>query len=127
MSGTCEVDFGDMSDDADPCDFWNVTEPRARKAHACTECQESIKIGDTYHRVAWKFEGTVGTDKVCEGCWEAMQEFEYRIYGGSFWEFMREEWNGGANVQGCINRLVTTNAKAHMHSQWFKWKFPEKR
>ena len=126
MDTHCSVDFGDMSGDADPCDFWHITTPMARKEHTCTECGASIVIGAAYHRVAWKFEGQVGTDKVCDPCWEAMQEFEYRIFGGSFWDQMYEEWNAGANVQGCINRLVPVEAKTHMHQPWMKWKFAER-
>lgn len=121
----CNVDFHNLSDDADPCDFWRVTTPRARKEHQCTECREPIAIGALYRRVSWKFEGQVGTDKVCEPCWESMQEFDYHIFGGDFWSHMREEWEQGANIQGCINRLVTVDAKIHMHRQWMCWKFPE--
>lgn len=123
--GHCGVDFGDMSDDADPCDFWHVTTPKARKAHRCSECRESISAGAQYRRVAYKFEGALGCDKVCEACWESMQEFEYHVFGGSFWDHMQEEWDGGANVQSCIARLVTAEAKAHMLRRWMAWKFPE--
>ena len=121
----CAVDFSDRSADADPCEFFDITHPKARREHRCTECRGPIAIGATYAKVAWKFEGTFGVDKVCEPCWEAMQEFDYHIFGGDFWSEMREAWEEGANVQGCINRLVSVDAKTHMHQQWMKWKFPQ--
>lgn len=128
MSETyCDVSFEGESAGADPVEFFNVTTPTARKAYTCCECREPINKGDKYHRSAYKFEGRMGCDRLCLSCAESKAEFEYYIYGGAFWEHMREEWDNGANVQGCINRLTSAAAKAHMHRQWMKWKFPEPR
>lgn len=118
----CDVDFGDESADADPVEFLDITTPRARKEHKCCECRGAISVRATYYRVSYKFEGKFGTDRVCEACWEAMQEFDYHIFGGDFWRSMREQWDNGANVQGCINRLSSAAAKEHMRRQWAKWK-----
>ena len=120
--GLCEVGFSDASDDADPVEFFNVTTPRARKEHHCHECRDRILPGETYHRVAYKFEGDLGCDRVCDPCWEAMQEFEYRIFGGDFWAEMREAWDGGAHVTACVTRLTTVAAKMRMVAEWRKWK-----
>ncbi len=118
----CDVSFEEESDDADPVEFYSTTTPKARKPHICDECREPIAKGDTYQRTVYKFEGALGVDRLCASCAESKAEFEYHIYGGDFWGHMREEWDRGANVQGCINRLTTKAAKELMHRQWMKWK-----
>ena len=122
MSGYCEVDFSDTSDDADPVEFFNITTPVARTPHSCCECREQIRKGERYRRIAYKCEGMLSVDCLCESCAEAKAEFEYHIFGGDFWSDMREQWANGANVQGCIARLTTVKAKTLMHRQWMKWK-----
>lgn len=119
---TCNLDFNDISVDADPVSFWHETMPCARKPHTCFECKHLIAAGSQYWRVAYKFEGKLGCDCVCLACKEAMDEFEYRIFGGSFWNEMQESWSSGLNVQACINCLTSVEAKVRMHEQWMKWK-----
>lgn len=118
----CSVDFSDESDCVDPVEFFTKTTPKARKEHVCAECKEPIQKGERYTRIAYKFEGTMDCDRLCASCAEAKAEFEYHIFGGDFWREMREQWENGANVQGCINRLTTIKAKDLMHRQWLKWK-----
>jgi hypothetical protein len=118
---TCEVDFSDYSDDADPVEFWNRREVTARKPHRCTECKCEIAIGERHEVVAYKFEGEFKSDRVCLPCREAATEFEYHIMGGDLWGMLCEEWDRGAHLQACINRLSTARAKEHMRQQWLKW------
>lgn len=120
--GYCDVSFSDESSDADSVEFFDTTTPTARKDYVCNECAEAIKSGEKYQRTAYKFEGKMSVDRLCEPCAEAKAEFEYYIFGGNFWRNMREQWENGANVQGCINRLTTVRAKTLMHRQWMKWK-----
>lgn len=117
----CEVSFGDSSDDADPVDFFNVRTVKARKPHACTHCAGTIEAGESHTYVAFKFEGAFDTERVCAPCHEASTEFEYHIFGGDLWRMFNEEWDNGAHVQACINRLSTARAKEHMRQQWLKW------
>lgn len=119
--GYCEVNFSDASDDADPVEFMESRVVKARKAHVCSECNGVIAIVDTYKVFAYKFEGEFGSDKMCNSCVETAGEFEYHIVGGSLWLMLREEWEQGAHVQACINRLETARAKEHMRQQWLKW------
>lgn len=123
--GYCDVDFSDESADCEPVEFHNTTTPVARKEHVCDECSEPIHKGDKYQKTAYKFEGRLGVDRLCGSCAESKAEFEYHVYGGDFWSHMREQWDSGANVQGCINRLTTARAKAHMLAQWAKWQEAE--
>lgn len=124
----CEVDLTDACDDADVVEFVVTTDvERSRKTHECSECGEPIPQGSSYRRACYKFEGKMWCERFCVSCKESMDEFGWTMLGaGLFWESMREEWNQGANVQGCMNRLTTAAAKAHMLRQWKKWKgFPD--
>lgn len=117
----CEVNFGEACDDADPVEFCESRLVKARKPHTCSECGGQIQPGETYKVFAYKFEGEFGSDKMCDPCRESAGEFEYHIVGGSLWLMFEEEWDNGANLQGCLNRLETARAKDHMRQQWAKW------
>lgn len=119
--GFCEVDFDSMSDDADPCSFVDRTSVKARKSHVCTECGGTIAPGETYQRIASVFEGEFRADKICEPCQEAAGEFHFYIIGGLLWQSFEEQWDEGAHIQACIQRLETARAKEHMRQQWLKW------
>lgn len=117
--GYCEVDFSDA--DADPVEFCKRKTVTARKAHICSECGGPIAAGEHYQRVASVFEGEFGVDKICAPCQETAGEFGCHIVGGVLWEMLYEEWDQGAHVQACINRLESARAKEHMRQQWVKW------
>lgn len=120
--GHCEVDFTDYSDNADPVEFHHSTIVKhARKAHVCDECGGPIAIGESYRKIAYVFEGKFDVDRVCDPCREAGGEFGWNIMGGALWQMFEEEWDNGANLQGCLNRLETARAKEHMRQQWAKW------
>jgi len=117
----CEVSFGDYSDDADPVEFYERRTVTARKAHKCTECRNEIAVGEQHEVVAYKFEGKFSSDRICAPCREAAGEFEWNIMGGDMWLMFEEEWDNGAHVQACINRLTTARAKEHMRQQYLRW------
>lgn len=118
----CDIDFSDVSDDAEPCEFVSRTERVARKPHVCSECKAQIVVGERYESVAYKFDGEFGADKWCLACREIATEFEYFIVGGSLWGAIHEQWADGARVQACINRLSTVAAKTKMRDRWLAWK-----
>lgn len=119
--GFCDVDFSEASDDADYVEFCESSVVKARKAHKCDECRGGIAAGDVYTRTAYRFEGKFHMERKCALCKEAAVEFGYSVLGGLLWEQFNDAWDNGANVQGCINRLTTAKAKAHMCQQWIKW------
>ena len=119
--GHCNVDFEDYSDDADPVEFHQTRFVLAKKAHTCSECRGVIAKGEQHRVTAYKFEGTFGMDRLCACCLEAADEFRYFIMGGDLWAMFREEWDRGAHLQSCLNRLTTARAKEHMRQQWVKW------
>jgi len=121
----CEVSFEDATDDVEQVEFYDEKVVTARKTHTCTECGGEIAPGERYTRKTYRFEGKFHTDRVCTPCHEAAAEFEFGIVGGMLWEYFSNEWDNGANIQGCINRLTTARAKTLMHRQWMLWKFPE--
>jgi hypothetical protein len=119
----CDVDLGQYSEDSDPVTCLIERDvSAARKATKCTECGESIPVGAPYHRISYRFEGAFHRERLCAACLEVKREFGHQMLGGFLWEFMGEEWDNGANVQGCINRLATVAAKMLMHRQWLEWK-----
>lgn len=118
----CDVDYGDMSEDAERVEFSCFTTPVARKTHRCHECGLPIQVGEKHQHVAYSFDGRFYSERRCLSCVEAMAEFEYDVYGGGFWQQMEEAWDEGANVQGCIARLTTAEARRRMHNRWLRWK-----
>lgn len=119
--GYCEVDFSDASDDAEPVQFYDSAIVKARKPHICTECGGAIQVGEEHRRISYKFEGAFSVDRMCEPCSETAGEFDFHIVCGLLWESFYNEWDQGAHVQACINRLTTARAKEHMRQQWLKW------
>jgi len=119
--GHCDVSFSDYSDDADPVEFWHETHVTARKPHRCNECDETIPVGERYRRVNYKFAGRLESEAMCGPCEEAAKEFDHRV-GGTLWQLFEEEWDQGAHLQACMNRLTTARAKEHMRRRWLKWK-----
>lgn len=111
----CHVDFSDASSDAEPCTFceWRVVK-RARKEHRCVMCVQKISVGESYRTVSSVFEGEFSYDKVCEACYEISREFEYHIIDGGLWTSMREEWEQGAHIQACIQRVESVAAKTKL-------------
>lgn len=117
----CDVDLADQCDEADPVEFVSRRLVVGRKPHICHECRNEISVGEQHEVAAYKFEGEFACDRTCASCREAAREFGYHLLGGSLWEMFEGEWDNGANVQGCINRLTTATAKEHMRQRWAKW------
>lgn len=79
--------------DYDPCDFLCKTMRRARKAHKCEECRETISPGDTYAHTAYKFDGDMDTYKTCSFCDRVATDLwrmGFCFAAGELWEFVRE-------------------------------------
>lgn len=119
MGMTCEVSLGDY--DGDPAKVFNAAEVTARKEHRCFECELAIAIGAKYERVTGLWEDGWQTYRFCLACSEIAREFsESGRSFGYLWEGMRENWAEGANLQACLNRLVTVAAKTKLRDEWLK-------
>jgi hypothetical protein len=55
---------------------------RARKAHRCYACRETIRPGDLYHREAGTHEGDFFLYKHCARCWK-MLDFVLHVGDGT--------------------------------------------
>ena len=61
----------------DYADVYDVTTPKARKEHKCTECNKPIEKGSVYHRVKMLFEGNWDVFKLCQFC-QDLREAVYK-------------------------------------------------
>lgn len=52
----------------EPADVWETEHRRAKQAHKCHACHETIARGHTYWRIAVLFEGSWDITKQCERC-----------------------------------------------------------
>jgi len=121
MSDFCDVALGDY--DCEPQRFYHEERRRARKAHTCGECRETIQKGQMYRHAAGKDEDTIWTFKSCEACWEILKEFSESSWCfGVVWDTFTSEWANGASLQGCLNRLTSVEAKMLMRRKWMQWK-----
>jgi hypothetical protein len=120
--GYCDMAIGGDYD-GDAAAFYVEKVVKARKPHVCDECRESIAVGATYRRVVGKWGDELSTYRFCGPCDEICQEFSDGARSfGVLWDEIEINWNDGAHLQACLNRLTTVTAKAHMHRQWMKWK-----
>jgi hypothetical protein len=119
--GTCDVSLGHF--DGDQASIFHSHKPKARKQHKCYECGEMIQVGEIYERVSGKWYDEWDTYRFCLPCSEIGCEFSDggRTFG-YLWEGMGENWDEGAHITACLNRLTTTAAKKRLHDQWLKWK-----
>lgn len=119
----CNVSLGGYDGD-DEAAFYNEKRRRARKPYVCHECHEVIEKGQIHQVATGKWDGEIRSYRFCDPCWNVMGEFSennWRTFGAT-WETFRNEWSAGATLQGCLNRLSSTEEKEHMHRQWLKWK-----
>lgn len=124
--GTCDVSIGEY--DGDAASFYHETTPKARKTHTCIECRETIPIGARYTKSVGKWDGEFSTVRLCESCKEIGAEFSN---GGSWaygtiWDELETNWDDGAHLQACLNRLTSVSAKELLARKWRKWKGIEK-
>lgn len=119
--GACDVSLGDY--DGDPASVFNSHVLKARKPHKCFECSQLISIGAMHERVSGKWDGKWETYRFCLPCSEISREFSDggRTFG-YLWEGMGENWDEGAHLQACLNRLTTVAAKEQLRDQWLQWK-----
>ncbi len=59
--------------DTDGPSAWSETWRRARKAHGCCACGETIRPGDRYHYSSGVWEGRGESWKHCARCWVIYQ------------------------------------------------------
>ena len=119
--GTCDVSIGGY--DGDPAEVFHASIVTARKGHKCDECGEPIAPKQQYERISGKWDGSWSVWRLCLPCREIGSEFsEDGRTLGMLWEDLEANWDEGAHLQACLNRLTTVAAKERMRHQWMKWK-----
>jgi hypothetical protein len=119
----CDVCIGVDSID-EPFEFSTVEIRKARKPHACFECHQQIKLGDSYEHTTGKFDGRFATYRTCLLCREIRDVFTCgnSWYYGELWEEMREgAFENLTTASPCFNELSLA-AKAFVLEQWRRWK-----
>ncbi len=125
MTGHCEVSLGEYEGDTAIC--YDEAVVKARKPHKCYECRRLIEKGERYERASGLWEGSWETYHFCLQCSEISREFTTGAREfGNLWYELQENWDEGAHLQACLNRLSTATAKEHMRQRWMKWKGLEK-
>lgn len=118
--GTCDVSIGEY--DGDPAEFFHTSILTARKGRTCDECGEPIAPTQQYERIAGKWDGAWSVWRLCLPCRVGGEFAEGgRIFGG-LWDDFENNWEEGAHLQACLNRLSTVAAKELMVRRWRKWK-----
>ena len=122
--GFCDVSLSDY--DGDQASVFRSHTPTARKAHKCYECGVTIPVGAKYERVNGLWDARWSTYRFCLPCSEIAKEFSDggRCFG-FLWEGMEENWDEGAHITACLNRLSTAAAKERLLRQWRLWKLPD--
>ena len=117
----CDVSLGEY--DGNDAQLWRQREVVGRKLHRCYECGEDILVGVRHEVINGKWDGRFRLYRFCLACSEVQREFSEsgRIFGNT-WEVFKDEWNNGATLQGCLNRLTTSAAKALMTRQYRAFK-----
>ena len=59
----CDYDY-----DNKPIEFQNLTTPKARKEHKCSDCGGIIRIGERYEYSVMKYDGSICVEKRCADC-----------------------------------------------------------
>jgi hypothetical protein len=122
--GVCDFSI-DGDYDGDTPSFFVEKIVAARKSHACNECGSVIAPREKYRRVSGKWDDEVRSYCFCLPCEETAGEFfesnSSRTFG-TLWEEIENNWDHGAHLQACLNRLTTVAAKEHMRRRWMQWK-----
>jgi hypothetical protein len=120
MSEGCNVSLGEWDGDVD--DYEEIV-VKSRRERTCHECREVIPAGTDHELCIGRYDGEWQRYRFCLPCSEIQKEFcEHGRVFGSTWEEFRDQWNGGANLQACLNRVSSVAAKAKLRDQWQKFK-----
>ena len=120
----CDVCIGGDFD-GDGSEFFEITEPKARKPHKCYECGIMINPGDRYERVAGKWEGEFATFETCLFCVEVRKVFSCgeSVSYGELWDSMIEAaFPRLTTASPCFCNLSADSKQKLLH-KWNRWKF----
>ena len=108
--------------DESPAEFADRVERKARKAHRCVECHDTIQPGQTYEYVTGRWEGEFSSFKTCLVCVEIRETFccEGWVYA-LLWADIAEQLFPTLTT-GCLSKLTSAAAKEKLVSRWRRWR-----
>lgn len=121
QTGDCGVCIGGYADENATVTLSDIV--RARKPHKCQECGVVIKVGESYERNKWLYDGEWSLMDICMICREIGCAFscEGRELG-NMWEDIHDNLFPNMTT-GCLAKLTTAAAKQHLVNKWNEWKF----
>lgn len=99
----------------DEPEFHRVSEKRARKAHKCCECAETIRPGEFYEHASGKWEGKIEAFHTCERCAGLRSSYfamGYCVSYGNLWSDHYEMLTKGAVRAREVAKGVLANVLA---------------
>ena len=89
----------------------------------CDECGDAIVLGQSCIRATGVYRGKSETYWFCAPCMEIVNEFVdgARVFGALEEEFC-QNWDAGAPLQACLNRVSSVAAKTKLRRWWLHWK-----
>ncbi len=100
-----------MIDDAEPCEFYRETRPKARKTHRCSSCRRDILPGETYRLQVGKWDGSMDACKECAHCEAAGEWLIERCNGypiGAMLEDLSNHWHEEGVREWRLGRLIVS-------------------
>jgi len=100
--------------------------PKARKAHRCYECRETIPRGMKYERVSGIWKGSPLRYKTCLSCVEIRTHFTRGpdcegFYYGQLWPDLEENFFPDMKAGGPCMEGLSPEAKARLFERRLKW------
>lgn len=114
----CPLDGGD-----EPPAFCHTTMPRARKEHRCTECHETIAVGDRHEATRGKWASSMSTFRTCLSCVEIRNHFACGsgwVYG-DVWSQLEDSFFPDMKAGGPCMAGLSPEAKARLFARRMKW------
>lgn len=122
MSDMCSFTIEGGYDD-DLVEDYEEQRTTAPEPVKCDECGDAIVVGQPCTRASGVYGGKPKTYWFCAPCMEIVHEFVEgaRVFGALEEEFCLN-WDAGAPLQACLNRVSSVAAKTKLHRWWLHWK-----
>lgn len=99
-------------------EFFQETEPRARKEHRCGDCGRTIKSGEKYLRSVGKWGYEINSHVTCAHCKAASRWLQTACGGylfGGIGEELREHWHEEPGLRSVMLARLVIGHRDHWH------------
>lgn len=109
------------SEDCGPS-VYSTRKPRARKAHTCGECGETIPIGAIHEYVTGLWDGSWDSHRTCLSCVEIRDHFACEGWlFGMLWEDLEQNFFPDMRAGGPCMEGLSPEAKARLFEKRLAW------